>query len=212
MKMMQILGKVTSNWKSVILGIALMAGGWFMETSAMAGDNAPSFSLRDMNGQQVNLSDYDGKVVLVNFWATWCGPCQAEMPHLQQMYTDLESQGFVVLAISTDNARDVSKVKPLIKRNRYTFPVLLDKDSAVLNQYNPESTLPYNVLINKEGQVIWKKASYAPGEEVELRHKVEEALGLSLNEPTPTNPVENVSDETEKEEQVNPPSNSEEIK
>ena len=114
-----------------------------------AADNAPAFSLRDINGKQVSLEDYKGSVVLVNFWATWCGPCQAEMPHLQKMYVDLEEQGFVVLSISADNARDASKVKPLVKRNRYTFPVLLDKDSTVLNQYNPESVLPYNVLIGR---------------------------------------------------------------
>ena len=146
-------------------------------STASAGNNAPTFTLRDINKKEVSLEDYRGKVVLVNFWATWCGPCQAEMPHLQKMYAELEDQGFVVLSISADNARDASKVKPLIKRNRYTFPVLLDTDSTVLNQYNPESVLPYNVLIGKDGNIIWQKASYAPGEEVELRAKVVEALG-----------------------------------
>ena len=60
--------------------------------------------------------------------------------------------------------------------------MLLDKDSSVVNLYNPESVLPYNVLIDKEGNVIWKKASYSPGEEVEIRHKVREALGLPAEE------------------------------
>lgn len=151
-------------------------GSVLMLSNAHAADNAPNFTLRDINGQQVSLEDYKGQVVLVNFWATWCGPCQAEMPHLQKMYVDLKDQGFVVLSISADNARDASKVKPLVKRNRYTFPVLLDKDSSVLNQYNPESVLPYNVLIGKDGNVVWQKASYAPGEEVELRKLVESAL------------------------------------
>jgi peroxiredoxin len=141
-------------------------------------ESAPSFSLRDMNGKQVSLDDYKGQVVLLNFWATWCGPCQAEMPHLEKMYVDLKEKGFVVLAVSTDDARNASKVKPLIKRNRYTFPVLLDKDSSVVNQYNPESVLPYNVLIDAKGDVVWKKASYAPGEEVELRKIVEETMGI----------------------------------
>lgn len=164
------------------LGIGLMNPVFAEETAA---NNAPNFTLRDINGQQVSLSDHLGKVVLVNFWATWCGPCQAEMPHLQTMYTELEEQGFVVLSISADNARDASKVKPLVKRNRYTFPVLLDKDSSVLNQYNPESVLPYNVLIGKDGNVIWQKASYAPGEEVELRAKVVEALAVGTTPAAP---------------------------
>ena len=161
-------------------------------------ETAPTFSLRDMNGKQVSLEDYKGQVVLVNFWATWCGPCQAEMPHLQKMYTDLSAEGFVVLAISTDDARNVSKVKPLIKRNKYTFPVLLDKDSSVLNKYNPEQALPYNVLIDSKGEVVWKKASYAPGEEVELRHKVEEALGLSGTEEKTEEKKEKKAEEPKK--------------
>lgn len=165
--------------QTMVMIAGLMIGGGLSSNGAIAADNAPEFSLRDINGKQVSLEDYKGKVVLVNFWATWCGPCQAEMPHLQKMYVDLEKEGFVVLSISADNARDASKVKPLIKRNRYTFPVLLDKDSTVLNQYNPESVLPYNVLIGKDGNIIWQKASYAPGEEVELRAKVVEALGGS---------------------------------
>ena len=143
-------------------------------------ETAPNFSLRDINGKQVSLDDYKGQVVLLNFWATWCGPCKVEMPHLQAMYTDLSDKGFVVLAVSTDDARNASKVKPFIKKNKYTFPVLFDKDSSVLNKYNPEQVLPYNVLIDSSGEVVWKKASYAPGEEVELRHKIEGILGSKV--------------------------------
>ena len=141
--------------------------------------SAPDFSLRDINGKKVSLSDYKGSVVLLNFWATWCGPCQTEMPHLEAMYKELGSRKFVVLAISADDARNASKVKPLIKRNGFTFPVLLDKENSVVGVYNPESTLPYNVLINEKGEVIWRKASYAPGEEVELKAKVVEALAAA---------------------------------
>ena len=144
--------------------------------TAFAGQEAPAFSLRDMNGKSVSLSDYKGKVVLLNFWATWCQPCQAEMPHLQKMHTELAENGLVVLSITIDEARDVSKVKPLIKRNGYTFTVLLDKETKVAPLYNPDQTLPYNVIIDREGQIFWTKASYVPGEEVELREKVVEAL------------------------------------
>jgi len=146
------------------------------------GEVAPAFTLRDIDSKKVSLEDYKGQVVLINFWATWCVPCATEMPHLQTMYADLKDEGFVVLAISTDDGRNASKVKPAVKKNGYTFPVLLDKDSSVVNLYNPESVLPYNVLIDKEGNVIWKKASYSPGEEVEIRHKVREALGLPAEE------------------------------
>ena len=143
---------------------------------------APTFSLRDINGKQHALEDYKGEVVLLNFWATWCGPCQSEMPHLQKLQDEVGEQGFKVLSISIDESKDISKVKPIIKRNRYTFTVLLDRDTKVVSLYNPDLTLPYNALIDHNGDIIWTKLSYAPGEEVELRNKVLEALELKKSE------------------------------
>ena len=126
----------TKSLSSLALLGALLLGG-----SASAGEPAPDFSLRDINGKEVSLSSYKGKVVLVNFWATWCGPCKLEMPHLDKMDRDLEAKGFEVISISTDDARAASKVKPLIKRGGYGFTVLLDKDTSVVSQYNPAKTL-----------------------------------------------------------------------
>jgi peroxiredoxin len=150
---------------------------------------APGFTLRDINKKEVKLSDYRGKVVLINFWATWCQPCQAEMPHLQDMYDDLKDKGFEILSISIDEARDASKVKPLIRRGKYTFPVLLDKQTKVIPLYNPDQTLPYNALVDKEGKLVWTKLSYAPGEEKLLREKVMEYLGPQEAPPTETQEV-----------------------
>jgi peroxiredoxin len=143
---------------------------------------APTFTLRDINGKQHALEDYKGQIVLLNFWATWCGPCQSEMPHLQKLQDELGEQGFKVLSISIDESKDISKVKPIIKRNRYTFTVLLDRDTKVAPMYNPDLTLPYNALIDHNGDIVWTKLSYAPGEEVELRNKVLEALELKKSE------------------------------
>ena len=139
----------------------------------LAGEAAPDFSLRDINGKEVSLSSHKGKVVLVNFWATWCGPCKLEMPHLDKMDRELESKGFEVIAISTDDARAASKVKPLVKRGGYGFTVLLDKDTTVVSQYNPAKTLPYNVLIDRAGNIHKVYQGYNPGDEVELRRDVE---------------------------------------
>lgn len=144
--------------------------------SAWGGEAAPDFSLRDINGKEVSLSSHKGKVVLVNFWATWCGPCKLEMPHLDKMDRELESKGFEVLSISTDDARASSKVKPLVKRGGYGFTVLLDKDTTVVAQYNPAKTLPYNVLIDRGGNIHKVYQGYNPGDEVELRHDVEALL------------------------------------
>ena len=144
-------------------------------SAAFAEAEAPDFQLRDINKKEVSLSDYRGKVVLVNFWATWCQPCLVELPHLQEIYNELKDQDFIVLSISVDAPRDVSKVKPLVKTRGLQFPVLLDSSSSVLSVYNPSQALPYNVLIDKEGKVAWTKEAYAPGEEAVIKEKI---LGL----------------------------------
>ena len=150
---------------------------FFMGASpAQAGETAPEFSLRDMDGKEVQLSDFKGKVVMLNFWATWCGPCKLEMPHLDKMDREYEDKGFEVISISTDDARASSKVKPLIKRGGYGFTVLLDKDTTVVAQYNPAKTLPYNALIDREGRIHKVYQGYNPGDEVEMRKDVEELL------------------------------------
>lgn len=145
-------------------------------STADAGDKAPDFTLRDMNKQEVTLSELEGNVVLINFWATWCVPCMVEMPYIEALYEEQKDNGFVVLAISADDARSSSKVKPTVKSKGWTFPVLLDTQTKVVAQYNPQKTLPYTVLVDEKGEVIWKHQGYTAGDEEELKHKVEEAM------------------------------------
>ena len=141
-----------------------------------SGSVAPSFTLRDINGAEVSLSDYKGTVVLLNFWATWCGPCKQEMPHLNKMNDEFSDQGFTVLSVSIDDARAASKVKPYIKGRGYGFTVLLDKDTSVVSQYNPSKSLPYTVLIDRAGNIHETIQGYKPGEEVHLREKVKKLV------------------------------------
>jgi len=138
---------------------------------------ASDFTLRDINGKAVNLAEHRGKVVILSFWATWCGPCKEEMPHLQAMYNDLREQGLVVLSISSDDARTMSRVKPYIRSKGFTFPVLLDRDSSVTGIYNPAKTLPWTVVIDREFQVAQVHSGYNPGDEEHLRELVVKLLG-----------------------------------
>lgn len=162
--------------RTILLALLALALTFTSGVARALGEVAPDFSLRDMDGKSVSLSGYKGSVVLVNFWATWCGPCQVEQKHLQAMYTELAPKGFVVLAVSADDARTQSQVKPLMKRNGYTFPVLLDTQTAVVAQYNPSKTLPYNVLIDRDGRIRYVHAGYNPGDEKGLRVEVDKLL------------------------------------
>ncbi len=140
--------------------------------AAYAAGAASDFTLRDINGQSWSLSALRGKVVVMSFWATWCGPCKEEMPHLQAMYTELKDRGVVILSISSDDARTSSRVKPYILSKGFNFPVLLDIDSGVTGVYNPNKTLPWTVVVDKNLQIAETHAGYNPGDEVHLRETV----------------------------------------
>jgi peroxiredoxin len=151
----------------VALGSLLAMPAW--SEPAQAAEVAADFTLRDIEGAETKLSSQKGKVVVLSFWATWCGPCKEEMPHLEAMYKELQGQGLVVLSISTDDPRSAARVKPFITKMGYTFPVLLDRESTVISAYNPSKTLPYTVVIDREGNVVRRTSGYNPGDETELK-------------------------------------------
>ncbi len=155
--------------------VALLSLGLPYVPAAYAG-SATEFTLRDLEGVAVNLADHKGKVIVLSFWATWCGPCKEEMPHLQKLYTEKKDQGFVLLSITADDARTASRVKPYIASKGFNFPVLFDKESAVVGIYDPGKTLPWTVVIDRDFQVVDSHGGYDPGDEVKLAAKVTELL------------------------------------
>ncbi len=114
------------------------------------GTPAEDFRLVDLEGKSQSLSQYRGRIVLVNFWATWCKPCTTEMPAMQTMYDRLRDKGFVVLAIN--ELEDEAKVREHITQYRHTFPVLMDRDNKVANQFGVFG-LPVSVFIDEKGVV-----------------------------------------------------------
>ena len=129
----------------VLLGLLGMAG-----RPPLVGAPAPDIALKDLQGQEVRLSDLHGKVVLVNFWATWCKPCKEEMPAMQASYERLRDQGFVVLAVN--ELEDVEKVAEHIKTHGHTFLVVMDHNNGVANRYGVVG-LPASFLIDRQGIV-----------------------------------------------------------
>lgn len=115
------------------------------------GEQAPNFQLRDMHGQLVSLSDLRGKVVLLNFWATWCGPCRIEMPAMERLYRTYDRKHFEILAVSTD-AQGVAVTRPFQQENQLTFPILHDADFRVGLSYGAR-TLPMTFMVDRQGIV-----------------------------------------------------------
>ncbi|MGH7471713.1 MAG: redoxin domain-containing protein [Longimicrobiales bacterium] len=112
---------------------------------------APNFQLRDLDGHLVSLSDLRGKVVLLNFWATWCGPCRVEMPAMEQLYRMFSRKDFEILAVSTD-AQGVAVTRPFQQAYHLTFPILHDADYRVGLMYGARS-LPMTFMVDRQGIV-----------------------------------------------------------
>lgn len=161
-------------------------------TAAAAEKAAPAFSLKDINGRRVDLADKLGKeVVLLNFFATWCAPCQAELPILQRFHEKYSGDGLAVLVISIDDPKSAAKVKPLIREHKYTFPVLLDTQTRAISLYNPKKIVPFSVIIDRTGNIHQQKFGFQPGDEVKLAETLESLLGIKAPaaepEPAPAN-------------------------
>jgi peroxiredoxin len=116
----------------------------------LVGSPAPEIVLKDLQGRDVKLSDLRGKVVLVNFWATWCKPCKEEMPAMQASYDKLRDKGFVVLAVN--ELEDTARVAEHIRTHGHTFEVVMDHNNQVANMYGVVG-LPASFLIDPQGIV-----------------------------------------------------------
>jgi peroxiredoxin len=120
-----------------------------MESRAVV---APDFSLPDSDGNVRRLSSFRGRVVLLNFWATWCQPCRAEMPSLEALYQGYKHQGFEVLAISSD-VQGVEVVQPFVAQHHLTFSTLFDTTTHVTRTYGV-TTLPTTYVLDREGRLV----------------------------------------------------------
>lgn len=146
----------------ILLGVLVLLGGGVYiysnlpstATAVVAGDLAPDFSLEDTAGNQINLSALRGKIVIVNFWATWCPPCKEEMPSMARLNRLMADEDFVMLAINTEaNGRQV--VPDFLEKNPHDFTVLYDDQGRVQQQYGVYK-FPESFVIRKDGIVDQK--------------------------------------------------------
>jgi len=142
-------------------------------TTVQVSNPAPDFTLRSMDGPNVRLNEQRGRVVMVNFWATWCGPCRQEMPHLNKLHDKYRDAGFVLLGVNIDdNARAATD---LAAKLGLRFPVLLDTDKSVSRLYDLGS-MPATVLIDREGRVGHLHRGYREGFELSYDQQVRALL------------------------------------
>jgi len=113
------------------------------------------FSLESPEGTRVSFSSFKGKVVLLSFWATWCGPCKQEMPAMQTLYQKLRGKGFEVVAV--DMMEDKATVAKFVKTSGYTFPVLIDSTGEVGGGPYGARALPTNYIVDKGGKIVGRK-------------------------------------------------------
>jgi peroxiredoxin len=134
---------------------------------------APDFALKDENGATVRLSDYRGKVVLLNFWATWCGPCKIEIPWFVEFESKYKDQGFAVIGVSMDEG-GWDDVKPYLRRVKVNYRVVIG-DEEVAQKYGSVEALPTSFLIDREGLIASVHVGLVP--KSDYQKSIEALLG-----------------------------------
>jgi peroxiredoxin len=151
----------------LLLAVAILAGGWFLagrsgldslgqggvnaQLLPKIGDEAPDFTAIALNGDIVSLSDYRGQPVWINFWGSWCPPCRAEMPEIQEAYEMLGPQGLALLAVSLGDRP--SEAADFARKNGVTFTVLLDPDRSLTSEPYPIYNFPTHIFVDEDGIV-----------------------------------------------------------
>jgi peroxiredoxin len=156
-----------------VLGAALVAGAVATPAAVTPATKAPDFALRSLEGPNLRLQEQRGRVVMVNFWATWCGPCRVEKQHLARLYDKYHASGFQLLGVNIDE--DPRQAASLATKLGLRFPVLLDTEKKVSKLYDL-STMPSTVLIDRDGKVRYVHRGYRDGYEDTYEKQIRELL------------------------------------
>ncbi len=177
---------IRQNWTAFSILVLVFGAGWIVFSPPPPGTTggripapgegflAPDFSLQDAQGQTIRLSELRGKAVLVNLWASWCPPCQAEMPAMQKVYETYAGQGFLILAVDTAYQDDKNAALSFAAKHGAAFPILFDVDGTVSKKYQVRS-MPTSFFIDKEG-VIRQVVIGGPMSEALIRSEAERLL------------------------------------
>ena len=154
----------------LVLGAFAVSG---LASSDLTGQAAPDFALKSSTGENLRLSEYRGEVVMVNFWATWCGPCRQEMPLLDELYSRYQRVGFRLLGVNIDD--NSAKAMDMVSELGVSFPVLFDMRKEVSKLYQVDA-MPVTVIIDREGTVRYVHNGYKPGYEEKYLDQIRSLL------------------------------------
>ena len=136
----------------------------------------PSLKFANLDRKKIPLNEYLSKgPVLINFWATWCGPCKKEMIHLDRLGKKYQNKGFTILSVSIDTQRSLPEVKRYVRSKRFSFEVFVDPNQQIFKKLNG-NIMPTNILVEQDGTVAWIHYGYIPGDEVNMEKKIVEVL------------------------------------
>ena len=156
---------------ALLLFVPFIAG----SASRLVGKPAPDFALRSLTGENLRLSEHLGEVIVLNFWATWCGPCRQEMPLLDEMYGKYRRAGFVLLSVNIDDDKERERAVEMARTLKVSYPVLLDARKEVSKAYEVDA-MPMTILIDREGVVRFVTEGYKSGYEKRYTEKLRELL------------------------------------
>jgi peroxiredoxin len=144
-----------------------------LASSGLEGQTAPDFALKSSTGENLRLSEYRGDVVMINFWATWCGPCRQEMPLLDELYSRYNRVGFNLLGVNIDD--DSRRAMQMVEELGVNFPVLFDARKEVSKLYEVEA-MPVTVIVDRQGTVRFVHHGYKPGYEEKYLDQIRSLL------------------------------------
>lgn len=152
----------------LVMLMAIPAAGQNIKTKM-----APDFTLSDMNGKRVTLSDNFGDgPIYISFWATWCRPCLEEMKILEVLYKKYRDRGLRIFAINTEGARAKGKIKGFVKSNGFSFDILLDRDGEVFRRKYKGFAMPFSVMTDPQGKIIFSAVGFKPGDEEHIEELI----------------------------------------
>jgi peroxiredoxin len=163
------------SWKSLIFTVILASS--LLAAGAQAldeGARLPEIGLNDLSGKRVDVASLKGKVVIVDFWATWCAPCKQELPLLEKLYQKYKARGLVIVGVSVD--QEEANVGAFVKQLKLSFPVVHDKAHAVADRVKPPK-MPSSYVVDRNGVVRHLHGGFRSGDEAKLESEINALLG-----------------------------------